>query len=45
LNLRLPPCEDGTLPLSYAPTVCGKLIIIHKFPIHFAFTKVSPAPH
>ena len=19
LNLRLPPCEDGTLPLSYAP--------------------------
>lgn len=25
LNLRLPPCEGGTLPLSYAPAEVGNM--------------------
>ena len=32
LNLRLPPCEGGTLPLSYAPGSCVVQIGDIKFP-------------
>jgi hypothetical protein len=46
-NLRLPPCEGGTLPLSYAPRgreLFQGIILVSEPPACLGLAAILPAP-